>query len=109
MDIKKIFAELTSPTTAVDKKQAHIVDITERRLKQLLSVDVVPETLEHIVLEVSIKRYNRLTSEGMNSISQSDLSETFNNNDFEEFMDEIDEWKKSNTPEKVDYWVVYKG
>lgn len=109
MDLKQVFLDLTSPTTSTEKKQEHILNITESRLKQLLNVDIVPEQLQHIVLEVSIKRYNRLTTEGMSAISQGNLSETFNNNDFDEFKDEIASWIEKNTPNELDYWVVYKA
>lgn len=56
----------------------------------------VPEQLDYIALEVSVKRYNRLANEGMSSYSQEGESITFSANDFDEFMNDIDAWKDEN-------------
>lgn len=56
----------------------------------------VPPELAYISLEVAVKRYNRLKNEGMSSYTQEGESITFNANDFDEFQDDIDDWKKQN-------------
>ena len=62
----------------------------------LKASEKVPEQLDYIALEVSVKRYNRLANEGMSSYSQEGESITFSANDFDEFMDDIDAWKDDN-------------
>lgn len=56
----------------------------------------VPPELAYITLGVAVKRFNRLKNEGMTSYTQEGESITFNANDFDEFADDIDEWKKRN-------------
>ena len=48
-----------------DEKLDTIVRLTESRLKALLSVQIIPDELEYIITEVSIKRFNRIGSEGV--------------------------------------------
>ena len=62
----------------------------------LKASEKVPEQLDYIALEVSVKRYNRLANEGMSSYSQEGESITFSANDFDEFMNDIDAWKDEN-------------
>ncbi|WP_093626706.1 phage head-tail connector protein [Limosilactobacillus gorillae] len=60
-----------------------------------LSVDDdVPKELSFIGLEVAVKRYNRLKNEGMASYTQEGESISFNSNDFDEFSDDIEEYRK---------------
>ena len=56
----------------------------------------VPSELDFILLEVSVKRYNRLANEGMSSYAQEGQSITFSANDFDEFANDIDAWKDEN-------------
>lgn len=53
-----------------------------------------PDELGYIPLEVCVKRYNRLKNEGMSSYSQEGESFTFDNTDFDDFLDDIAEWRK---------------
>lgn len=52
-----------------------------------------PSELDYIALEVCIKRYNRLKNEGMQSYSQEGESMTFNSNDFDDFLTDIEEYR----------------
>jgi hypothetical protein len=52
-----------------DEKLDTIVRLTESRLKTLLSVQIIPDELEYIITEVSIKRFNRIGSEGVQTHS----------------------------------------
>jgi len=67
------------------------------RVSQQLNVrlgflDDVPKALEYIVVECTIKRFNRKGNEGMNSYGQE--GETINYGNFlDEFQDDIDSWK----------------
>lgn len=68
-----------------------IINNTEKRLISLLPVDIeeVPERLEYIIEEVSVKRFNRVGAEGMTQESIDGRSNTFQSNDFDEYMDVI--------------------
>lgn len=57
----------------------------------------VPSELDFIIIEVAVKRYNRLANEGMSSYSQEGQSITFSTNDFDEFANDIANWKDENS------------
>lgn len=59
------------------------------RLKTLLGGIEPPESLEYIVCEVAIIRYNKIGSEGMTSHSVEGESFTFSADDFEGFAGDI--------------------
>lgn len=86
------FEILTSQSSSLEDKKSAILSLTEERLKRLIKEDNIPQKLEYIVVEVAIKRYNRLSNEGMKSYSQEGLSITFDDNDFAEFMDDINDY-----------------
>ena len=69
-----------------------IINNTEKRLISLLPLETeeIPERLEYIVEEVSVKRFNRVGAEGMTQESVDGRSNTFQSNDFDEYMDVID-------------------
>lgn len=74
-------------------------------LKLLLSVqEDLPAELEHIVRAVAVKKFNRLKNEGMSSYSQDGESITFNSNDFDDFKDEIDQYRKDNNGLNQGMW-----
>lgn len=72
-----------------DDMLRNIIGITTGRLTLLLGGIEPPAELEHIIVEVSIIRYNRIGSEGLSSHSVEGESQTFNENDFAGYMDEI--------------------
>ena len=98
--------ELSDPKTMLqikDDKRDDILNLIVKNTTQALRFKLglkgtakVPEQLDYIALEVSVKRYNRLANEGMSSYSQEGESITFSANDFDEFMDDIDAWKDDN-------------
>lgn len=67
----------------------------------LKKAQTIPEELDYILLEVSIRRFNRLKNEGMSAYSQEGESITFNSDDFVDFQNDIDEWKRKNNGEGV--------
>lgn len=92
MALKDIKTLLTGTT---DDKLEAIERLTRERLVVLLSVDEdVPDKFEYIVTDVSIKRFNRISNEGMKSYSQEGLSITFPDSDFDEYADEIRQFRK---------------
>lgn len=75
-----------------DELLKRIIDNTEKRLISLLpkGIEEVPDRLEYIVEEVAVKRFNRVGAEGMTSESVDGRSNTFQDNDFDEYKDIID-------------------
>lgn len=80
-----------------DERLEVIEKRTRERLLLIIGSDIteVPLELEYVVLDVSLKRFNRIGQEGMQSYSQEGLSMTFSESDFDEYADEIESWRKS--------------
>ncbi len=86
-------------STESDPLLALIIKQTTKSLRFKLSLksdEKFPEQLDYIGLEVCIRRFNRLANEGINSYSQEGESITFNTNDFDEFLDDINQWREDN-------------
>ncbi|MBD5429341.1 MAG: phage head-tail connector protein [Lactobacillus sp.] len=62
----------------------------------LKSDEDFPSEMSYIPLQVCVKRYNKLKNEGMSQYTQEGESITFSANDFDEFLDDLDEWKQDN-------------
>lgn len=71
-----------------------IIGTTDQALCFKLQEDAVPMELGYIEQEVSIRRFNRIKNEGMASYTQEGESITFNSNDFDDFLDDINEWRR---------------
>lgn len=70
-----------------------IITLTESRLKALLGVDNVPSELEYIEVEVAVRRFNRIGSEGASAHSVEGESWTFSDDDFSAFEEDIQSWR----------------
>lgn len=84
---------------SVDEKLEVITKLTERRLARLLGKSIEEETppeFDDVVFEVSMKRLSRVGQEGMSSYSQEGLTMSFPDSDFDEYLDEIDLYKKEH-------------
>ena len=86
--------------TSEDEKLNTIIRLTESRLKTLLQVDVIPSSLEYIVTEVSIKRFNRIGSEGAKLHSVEGESMSYIDDDFSSFHSEIQAWRDEQISQK---------
>lgn len=73
----------------LDTKLNLIIESVTNRLKNLIGGIDPPNELNHIILEVSIIRFNRIGSEGLSSHSVEGESLSFGDNDFSAFSDEI--------------------
>lgn len=83
-----------------DERIAVIVDNTTRRLKTLLGgLSVTPDELEYIVVEVAVKRFNRIGSEGVSSHGVEGETMSWSDNDFDEFKDDIAAWRDTQAPD----------
>lgn len=83
----KLFLGITDET--LDSKLKLIISNTTARLTILLGGIEPPEELEHIILEASVNRFNRIGSEGMKTHTVEGETITFTDDDFSEFKDEI--------------------
>lgn len=92
-DIKKLLKG------TIDEKLEVIERRTNERMKTLLNTKEVPKEFETVVYEVSLKRFNRIGQEGMQSYSQEGLSMAFPDSDFSEYQNEIDEFKRKDQEE----------
>lgn len=97
-DLKTMIGLLPS-NTSFDETLGLIIGNTNLQLKFKLGLkptEMVPTELAYIPMEVCVKRFNRLKNEGMTSYSQEGETISFNSNDFDDFLDDIAEWKKNN-------------
>lgn len=72
-----------------------IIQNTLSRLKLLLGGIEPPKEMQYIVVDVSIKRFNRIGSEGLTSHSVEGESNSYAGNDFDEFKDDINAFLES--------------
>lgn len=90
--------------TSRDDLLATIMNLATARLKLLLGGIEPPEELEHIIVELSVARFNRIGSEGLSSHSVEGESLSFTENEFTPFLSEIQAFldgQKENTRGKV--------
>ena len=74
---------------ALDSQLNIIIANNKARLKMLLGGLDVPEILNYVVTEVSVKRFNRIGSEGLSSHTVEGESLSFTDDDFSEFAGDI--------------------
>ena len=94
-----------------------IIDNTEPALRFQLGIGQdtpFPSELGFISLEVCVRRYNRISNEGMASYSQEGQSITFNSSDFDDFEADINAWRDQNGKNvkshgRVQFFNPYRG
>lgn len=93
-------SELKTMLQITDDKRDDILELIVKDTTQALSLKLgllpsesVPDVLDYIVRGVCVKRYNRLANEGMTAYTQEGESITYNANDFDEYLDDINRWK----------------
>lgn len=92
----KLMLGFGSDFTEKDALLKLIISQTTSRLKILLGGLEPPEELDHIILDVSVVRFNRIGSEGYASHSVEGESQTFSTSDFDGYMDEIEAFLANN-------------
>lgn len=80
---------------SVDEVLRLIISATTARLKVLLGGLEPPESLDYIIRDVSIIRYNKIGSEGMKSHTVEGESQQFVDSDFEGYMEDIQSFLES--------------
>lgn len=95
--LEKVKIMLGITEDSLDEKLQLIISSVEERLKLLLGgADTVPDALSHIVMEVSVTRFNRIGSEGTTSHTIEGQTMSFLENDFAAYEDEINAWLLNN-------------
>ena len=100
----KLMLDIDTADTSQDNKLKLIISAAPARLKTLLGGIDPPESLDYIVREVSIRRFNRVGSEGMASHAVEGESITFTDGDFAGFEEDIQAYldtQKDTTKGKV--------
>lgn len=68
-----------------DGQLSVIQELTEAHFRAYSGQETIPVALEYIIVEVMVKRFNRIGSEGLSSQSVEGLSMTFAQDDFAEY------------------------
>lgn len=89
--IKEMLGIEPSATDA-DKRLKIIISGATARLKRKLGGIEPPEEMQDIILEVSLKRFNRIGAEGMASHSVEGESFSFSDDDFKEYEQDIQDF-----------------
>lgn len=97
--LKKLIG-IAAEDTEKDETLNLILEFTKQRLQVKLGGIEPPASLEYIIVEVSIIRFNRIGSEGLASHSVDGESLTFSDKDFDGFTDEIQDWLDSQKESK---------
>ena len=71
-----------------------IKKLVEARLKHLLDMDIIPDSLRYIVDEVSISRFNQIGSEGLSSHTVEGESQSWADDLFAPYMNDIYEYRR---------------
>ena len=93
----KLMLGIDAKDTSRDELLKLLLATARARLKLLLGGTEPPESMEHIIREVSIIRFNKIGSEGMGSHTVEGESLTFNEDDFAAFADEIQAYLDTQT------------
>lgn len=90
----------------VDEQLEVINRRTTERVVSLIGLEAdnkkyveIVAAVDTIIYEVSLKRFNRIGNEGMQSYSQEGLSISFPDSDFDEYQDELSRWRKKISDE----------
>ena len=74
-----------------------IVEITKEKILNYINEKELPKELEFILIELSIERYNRIGSEGLNSESSDGVNFTYNNGDMlDKYKEDLNRYIKNN-------------
>lgn len=83
--IEQVKALLGIEDDLQDNLLAVIQNLTESHFKAYTNQNTIPEELSYIIVEVMVKRFNRLGSEGMSSQTVEGLNMSFELDDFAEY------------------------
>lgn len=73
-----------------------IISLTSSKILSYIKEDKVPKTLNWIVIEMSIKRYNRIGSEGMKSESVDGTSVSYEEDELENYYSHLNDYNSTH-------------
>lgn len=106
MDIKSQILNLLFINDEPTENQKNLIDIiinlTKKKLLAKLpnETNEIPEILEYIIVEIAIKRFNKIGSEGMSKETVEGHSMEFGSDDFKEYADDIQKYIDSVEDDK---------
>lgn len=89
LDNLKMLLGIAADDVSIDSKLQLLLSMATARLQLLLGGIEPPASMEHIIVDVSVARFNRIGSEGLTSHTVEGESLAFAENDFAAFADEI--------------------
>lgn len=96
----KILLGIPESDTSQDDKLNLILSGTRSRLKALLGGQEPPDTLNYIITDVAVIRFNRIGSEGLSSHSVEGESLSFSDDDFAGYREDIQTYLDSQKETK---------
>lgn len=110
MDIKESLNNLLG--NDLNLKLDTIIELTTIQLKNKLKIDLnedIPKKFEYILVDISMKRFNRISNEGVVTEKIGEVSITYilPEKDFNEYSFEINEYLKENGNEKYKLGAIY--
>ena len=79
----------------LDERLRLLVSLATSQLKTLLGGLETPESMDYIIIGVTVKKFNRLGSEGYASHTVEGESISFSDDDFAEYADDIQTYLSS--------------
>lgn len=89
LDDLKLLLDIPTDDSSLDDKLNLLISTATARLRLLLGGIEPPESMDHIIREVAIIRFNRIGSEGVTSHTVEGESLSFGESDFAAYADEI--------------------
>lgn len=100
LDMLKMLVGVSSDDADQDTKLNWILKTAKSRLKFLLGGLEPPEEMSYIPVEVSVVRFNRISSEGMSVNNVEGENQQFHDSDFQSYMREIQAYLDTVNAEK---------
>lgn len=79
-----------------DELLTEIVNITKDRLLLYLELNSIPKELEWILIELAVKRFNKIGSEGMSSENTDGSTITYEDDDLSNYIVYLDKYLEQN-------------
>ena len=88
----KILLGIPEADDSLDPKLNLILSDARKRMKALLGGQEPPEELDYIITGVAVIRFNKIGSEGLSSHTVEGESQSFSEDDFAGYKDDIQTW-----------------
>lgn len=104
LDKLKLLLGINANDATRDELLNLMLDMAQNRLLLIIGEEILPASLGHIVVDVALARYNRIGSEGLTSHTVEGETQTFTDDDFASYDDDIQAYmvsKGGDTPGRV--------